>query len=94
MSYLENLRNEMMRLWLDERATITVKLINLVDLNRRFSGTCWNHKKTGRMYQIERIALDSETEEFMVVYYNIASPSTTWVRPMEMFMDGRFEGVD
>lgn len=68
---------------------------------RTIVGTKWRHKKRGSEYTIIAIAqgqcssesigmyLGIENEEF-VVYQNNHG---TWVRPIDEFLDGRFEEV-
>jgi len=58
----------------------------------RLVGTCWRHVKTGRRYEIVRIALMEETSELVVVYEDTANH--VWVRPYEKFMDGRFQQLE
>jgi hypothetical protein len=48
--------------------------------------------KTGRRYEIVRIALMEETSELVVVYEDTANH--VWVRPYEKFMDGRFQQLE
>ena len=40
----------------------------------------------GKMYIVEDIAFDSETEEKMVVYRALYGEHRLWVRPLEMFL--------
>ena len=44
----------------------------------------YRHFKGGE-YDVLEVARHSETEEWLVVYCSIDDPSTTWVRPLEMF---------
>lgn len=46
----------------------------------------YRHFKGGE-YEVLRVARHSETEEMLVVYCSLDDPATTWVRPMEMFVD-------
>jgi hypothetical protein len=49
-------------------------------------GEVWQHFK-GTNYTILNIAINTETEEKMVVYRNDYTPfEKVWARPMEMFM--------
>jgi hypothetical protein len=49
-------------------------------------GEVWQHFK-GTNYSILNIAINTETEEKMVVYQNEDNPfEKVWVRPMEIFM--------
>lgn len=51
-------------------------------------GTVWQHKKGG-LYEVLFVATHSETLERLVVYEGFHNPGI-WVRPYEMFVDGRF----
>ena len=44
------------------------------------------HHFKGKMYYVEDIAFDSETEEKMVVYRALYGENKLWVRPLEMFL--------
>jgi len=44
----------------------------------------YRHFKGGK-YQVLEVARHSETEELLVIYCSIDDPTTTWVRPLEMF---------
>jgi hypothetical protein len=46
----------------------------------------WRHFKGGE-YQALYIARDSETQEEMVVYQNLADTTRVWVRPLAMFLE-------
>ena len=46
----------------------------------------YRHFKGGE-YEVLQVARHSETEEMLVVYCSLDDPATTWVRPMEMFLD-------
>ncbi len=61
-----------------------------MNLDQPFPNTIWNHKKTGRQYIVLSVATHTETGEKFVIYTREA----VWARPLEMFMDGRFEEVD
>lgn len=50
----------------------------------------YRHFKGGE-YEVLEVARHSETEELLVVYCSLDDPSTTWVRPLEMF-SGVVEG--
>jgi len=39
----------------------------------------------GSYYQVLHLARHSETEEFLVVYHPLNTPSDIWVRPLAMF---------
>lgn len=41
----------------------------------------------GDLYMVEDIALNSETEEKMVVYRALYGDNSLWVRPYDMFFD-------
>lgn len=51
-------------------------------------GGAWAHVKTGGVYVIRNVCLDSDTLEPMVVYEN--DDGITFVRPAFEFLDGRF----
>lgn len=40
----------------------------------------------GKLYLVEDVALDSETEEKMVVYRALYGDGKLWVRPLSMFL--------
>ncbi len=40
----------------------------------------------GKLYLVEDVALDSETEEEMVMYRALYGEGQLWVRPLEMFL--------
>jgi hypothetical protein len=48
------------------------------------------HIKSGGVYWVVCLATHSETQEELVVYRKDKS-GETWVRPLNMFIDGRFE---
>lgn len=52
----------------------------------------FRHRATGKHYRVTGMATHSETGERMVIY-RCVSMSVAWVRPLTMFMDGRFEIV-
>lgn len=56
-------------------------------------GSYWTHKKTGRDYKILCVGLWEETLEKCVVYVS-KDNNKCWIRPLEIFMDGRFEEVE
>lgn len=56
-------------------------------------GSHWIHKKTGRRYKVIHRGLWEETLEKCVVYVSL-DDKKCWIRPLEIFMDGRFEEVD
>lgn len=41
----------------------------------------------GNYYLVEDVALDSETEEEMVVYRKLYGDGSLWVRPKKMFLE-------
>lgn len=60
-------------------------------------GGLYRHFKGG-LYRVCGFATHTETEENLVIYYNVRDLSTLWARPIEMFcetVDGkpRFEEV-
>lgn len=48
-------------------------------------GYRYKHFK-GATYVVTDLAVNSETEEIMVVYKNFSDPSQVWVRPLDMFI--------
>lgn len=48
-------------------------------------GYRYKHFK-GATYIVTDLAVNSETEEIMVVYKNFSDPSQVWVRPLDMFI--------
>ncbi len=48
-------------------------------------GATYKHYK-GALYKVLFIATESDTEETLVVYQDIAHPEKVWVRKPEMFM--------
>ena len=59
-------------------------------------GYRYKHFK-GATYIVTDLAVNSETEEIMVVYKNFSDPSQVWVRPLDMFLSnvdiGRYPDV-
>lgn len=49
------------------------------------SGEFYQHFK-GKLYQVKMLALDSGTQEEMVVYQAMYAPYTCWIRPLQEFM--------
>ena len=52
-------------------------------------GSYWTHNKTGRNYKILCVGLWEETLEECVVYVS-ENGENCGIRPLEIFMDGRF----
>ena len=50
----------------------------------------FKHLKTGKIYRIMGVDNHTETMEELVVY---SRDEKIWIRPLKMFMDGRFERV-
>ncbi|MEL0627999.1 DUF1653 domain-containing protein [Psychromonas aquatilis] len=46
----------------------------------------YQHYK-GPFYQVEGVAIHSETEEEMVIYRPLYGEGRTWVRPLSMFLE-------
>ena len=56
-------------------------------------GSCWQHKKTGGIYEVVIRAVIEATMTPAVVYKSLHD-LRHWVRPESEFIDGRFEQVD
>lgn len=52
-------------------------------------GSYWEHRKTGNKYKVVHIGYWEETLEECVVYVSI-DDEKCWIRPLEIFIDGRF----
>lgn len=52
-------------------------------------GSWWRHKKSEANYHVVCCARVEATLEWVVVYADASR--VTWTRPLEEFMDGRFE---
>ena len=50
------------------------------------------HKKKQTTYIVLHIGTHTETQEEMVVYESMKD-GRIWIRPLEMFADGRFEEI-
>ena len=57
------------------------------------TGSHWVHKKTRKAYKVAYVGLWEETLEECVVYIS-EDNNKCWIRPLEIFMDGRFEEVE
>lgn len=53
-------------------------------------GSIWMHKKTLKRYKVIAVGLLEETLEECVVYVSLDAEKRCWIRPLEIFMDGRF----
>lgn len=53
----------------------------------------WLHLKTGKRYKVVQVGLWEETLEKCVIYVSLDKKARCWIRPLEIFMDGRFEEV-
>lgn len=58
-------------------------------MNKPKIGSYWTHKKSRRDYKVIHIGLWEETLEECVVYVS-ENDKKCWIRPLEIFMDGRF----
>lgn len=68
------------------RAMINTELQHPMPAN----GSFWTHVKTNQVYQVLSNGFDSE-QGIQIVNYHRAGDAHTWVRPVKMFMDGRFK---
>ncbi|ORP02764.1 hypothetical protein B7693_04405 [Streptococcus mitis] len=53
-------------------------------------GSYWVHKTTLKEYKVIAVGLCEETLEECVVYVSLDKEQKCWIRPLEIFMDGRF----
>lgn len=53
----------------------------------------WLHFKTGKKYKVVQVGLWEETLEKCVVYVSLGEKARCWIRPLEIFMDGRFKEI-
>ena len=58
--------------------------------NKPRPGSIWTHKKTLKDYKVIAVGLWEETLEECVVYVSLNKEKRCWIRPLEIFMDGRF----
>ena len=56
----------------------------LEDLKNSMVGRRYRHFK-GRIYIVTDLAVDTESDEIMVIYKCFADPIVTWCRPLSMF---------
>jgi len=50
------------------------------------------HKKKQTTYRVASIGTHTETHEELVVYVSLEDDKV-WIRPLSMFVDGRFEEI-
>lgn len=68
---------------LDELSTIVPK------------GSVWQHKKTETLYMVRDLVLIESTLTVSISYSKVSElQPVIWVRPLEEFLDGRFEQVN
>lgn len=53
----------------------------------------WLHLKTGKKYKVVQVGFWEETLEKCVVYVSLDEKARCWIRPLEIFIDGRFKEV-
>lgn len=53
--------------------------------------TSWTHLKSGNHYIIQYIARMESDNSWVVVYSQMGASANIFVRPLDEFMDGRFE---
>lgn len=56
-------------------------------------GDLYRHRESGSLYVVENISLDEEDPSRALVTYRQHNTAYSWTRPMEKFMDGRYEHV-
>lgn len=54
----------------------------------------WVHLKTDKKYKVVQVGLWEETLEKCVVYVSLDKRARCRIRPLEIFMDGRFKEVE
>lgn len=59
------------------------------------SGSIWKHVKTNALYTVKDVVV-IESDLTLAVSYNklTVSPPFNWVRPLDEFLDGRFERLN
>lgn len=57
------------------------------------AGSRWRHRKTGVVYAVSTGCVTGATLTPAVLYYPAAAGGLGWVRPLDEFLDGRFERV-
>lgn len=53
----------------------------------------WLHKKSGHHYEVFSVALLEATLVWHVVYTRADLGGNLWIRPLDEFLDGRFEEI-
>lgn len=61
--------------------------------NKPEIGSIWIHKKTGRKYKVAYIGYWEEDLELCVVYVSLDEEEKCWIRPLKVFIDGRFARI-
>ena len=58
-------------------------------------GSIWKHVKTNTLYTVKDIVV-VESDLTLVVSYSklTVSPQFNWIRPLDEFLDGRFERIN
>lgn len=51
----------------------------------------WRHRKSGQHYVITGYCMIEATNTYAVLYVSTGGDSTVWCRPVDEFLDGRFE---
>lgn len=71
------------------------KLFRLEELSKVASkGSVWEHKKTETLYMVRDLVLIEATLTVAISYSKVSEPQPViWVRPIDEFLDGRFERV-
>ena len=57
-------------------------------------GRFWRHEKTGKHYEVLGTGYIEATLTPCVIYRRKSGDDIVWVRPLEEFLDGRFEDIN
>lgn len=72
---------------------VLVELDSVRDLVPR--GSIWKHVKTDTLYTVKDIVVVESDLTLAVSYSKLTvSPQFNWIRPLDEFLDGRFERIN